>query len=173
MWITRAECLTSKMNKRYTWRLLFKRLFAKARHGVTEQLEVFITVFDSSSAIRTASSKMWFWGNIVQQSNVAFRTKLIMLVLIETSSELLKTCSKLVSLWLLPSLVKKLRILLSSSKRESGIASKLRLLSAQLELFVQVLRALKGSNLYKLIMFLLFHSCPVLVYQALLCPFGQ
>lgn len=84
----------------------------------------------------------------MQQSNVAFRINLIMLVLIEISPELLRTCSKLVSVRFLPSLVKTLCILLSSSKRESGIASKLRYFSAQLELFVQVLHALKESKLH-------------------------
>jgi len=41
-----------------TWRSLFRRDFAKDRHGVTILLEEFIFVTYSSSEIRTASSNM-------------------------------------------------------------------------------------------------------------------
>lgn len=123
----------------FTWRLLFNRLFASTRQGVTEQLDEFIMVFDSSSATRAASSRTKFCGNTVIQSNVALRRNFIILVHIDMSLVLLKRCSKLIPAGF-PSLFVKKSWSLSSSNKGSGSASRLRVFSTQVELLVQVLQ---------------------------------
>lgn len=99
------SCTKIKITK-YTWRFLFKRLFAKDRHGVAEELIEFILVFDNSSATSTASSKMWFLGNAVKQSKIALRRNFIILVLVELSSQMPVENSELKLLGLLSDPVK-------------------------------------------------------------------
>lgn len=129
-----------------TCRSFFKRPFAKPRHGVTEQLQEFIFVRNISSATRTASSKMWLRGKAVKQSKIALRRNFIISILLEASCALPSRTSKLNPHELVWVLVKTSLTLLNFSERKSGTASRLRIFSVQLELFVHILQEKRKKN---------------------------
>lgn len=116
--------------KRNTCLSLFKRDLARARHGVEES----ILVVDNSSAIRAASSNMWFRGKAIKQSKIALRRNFITSVCREWSPVLPKSKNK--------SLLIKPRF----CTIEFGNTSKLRIFSFQLELFVQILKGEKKDQ---------------------------
>jgi len=116
---------------------LFKRDFAKARHGVTPRLEEFILVTKSSSQIRTASSKTWLRGKTVKQSKTEFRTNFIISAFL---MELPNRKSKVKPVGMLCAFVNTLWMHFNFSNIESGRYSKLSVFSVQVGLFVENLQ---------------------------------